>query len=221
MISGEKHVELLAKESDRISTDIRQLESMVDKFIGFGITVIGAGFTYGSAQHVDEIFFVLPIGLFGIYYVFFDRMRTILWLGAYKRALEDKINELSGEILLNWEILIQEHRGRADIIALSGNFVYLLILLGVVGYSLFRINEVYNAHSVYGISIGHIYTTVVALLAILLVLCIRRFLTAYAPAYKLSRKMLASTKVEAPAQEIEAEIPADIGLPQDKLLRDR
>ena len=107
------------QECERVASDIRQLESMVDRFTGLGITVVGAGFAYGlsSTWHADEIFFLLPVGLSGIYYVCFDRMRTILWLGAYKRALEDRINELSQKTVLNWEYLVQEHRGTADIIA--------------------------------------------------------------------------------------------------------
>lgn len=195
MISAEKHVEILARESDRVSTDIRQFESMVDRFIGFGITVIGAGFTYGVAQHADQVFFVLPIALFGIYYVFLERMRTIVWLGAYKRALEDRINEVSEDIVLNWEYLIQEGRGRADVIAFSGNFVYVLILVGVVGYSLFRVNDVYGTQTMYGVPILYVCIFVVLILTTLLLLCIVRLLTVYAPAYKLSRKALSSQKM--------------------------
>jgi hypothetical protein len=196
MTSPGEHIEVLVNESDRVSTDIRQLESMVDKFIGFGIALIGAGFTYGVAQHAEEVFFLLPVAMFGIYYIFFDRMRTILWLGAYKRAVEDKINELSEGIVVNWEKLVQEHRGRADIIVLSGNFVYFLILLGVVGYSLIRVNNVYEMQTVCGVRIGYIYAALVALLAVLLGLCIWRFFTAYPPAYRLSREMLGVAKTE-------------------------
>ena len=103
MILPEQHIEILAKECERIAADIRHFEAMVEKFTGLGITIIGAGFAYGLAQNVNEIFFVLPVGLFGIYYVFIERMRTILWLGAYKRALEDKINELAKDTVVNWE----------------------------------------------------------------------------------------------------------------------
>jgi len=192
MISPEQHVEILAKDSERVSADIRQLESMVDKFIAFGVAVIGAGFAYGlqASPRVNEIFFVLPVALFGVYYVFFERMRTIVWLGAYKRALEDKINEISGTTVLKWEYLVQEHRGRADIIAVSVNVVYALILIGVVAYSWFKVRAIYSTEAFFGVRVDFVYTAVVIVLVLLLALCIRRWSTAYSPAYALSREML-------------------------------
>lgn len=191
-MTPKEHIEALLKESDRVSTDIRQLESMVDKFIGFGITIIVAGFAYGLSAHLNEMFFVLPIALFGIYYIFFERMRTILWLGAYKRALEDKINEISETPIVNWEFLIQEHRGRVDVIVFSTNTVYFMILIGIIGFSLLRLNDdpQFGTQIVFGIRIISIYTAIIVFLAILLALCIWHWATVYRPAYDLSRRAI-------------------------------
>lgn len=198
MISTEQHIETLAKECERVAADIRHFEAMTEKFTGLGITIIGAGFAYGLAQNVNEIFFVLPVGLFGIYYVFIERMRTILWLGAYKRALEDKINELAKDTVLNWEYLIQEHRGRADVIVWSGNIIYVLILGATVIYSVFRLNKIDGMH-VWSPSMWLYGGLMVALIA-LLIGCLVCWLTAYAPAYKLSKKAVGLSSAELPAE---------------------
>jgi hypothetical protein len=196
MISTEQHIETLAKECERIAADIRHFEAMVEKFTGLGITIIGAGFAYGLAQDVNEIFFVLPVGLFGIYYVFIERMRTILWLGAYKRALEDKINELANETVLNWEYLIRKHRGRADVIVRSGNIIYVLILGTTIVYSLFRLDKIEGMHL--GSPLMWIYGGLMVFLVSLLIGCLVCWLSAYAPAYKLSKKAVGLLPPEGP-----------------------
>jgi hypothetical protein len=54
------HIELLTKENDRLSVDIRSLESMNERFLAAGMTVIGAGFAYGIDKREMLIFYVLP-----------------------------------------------------------------------------------------------------------------------------------------------------------------
>jgi hypothetical protein len=65
-LSNEKYIELLVKEYERISSDIRIIESTNDKVVGFGLTLVGAGFAYGVQQNIVEMFFFLPIALIGV-----------------------------------------------------------------------------------------------------------------------------------------------------------
>ena len=188
MLAQEKQVEFLAKESERISADIRHLETMTDRFIGFGFTIIGAGFAYGLGAKADEIFFVLPVGLLGIFFIYLDRLRSMQWLGAYKRAIEDKINRLSETQISRWEFLVQEHRGRGDVIVISTYFVYLLVLCGVVGFSLYKI------HDLYGVRASLPFFALLTLMLGLLALSVKRWLKAYDLAYGLSGSTLNSTQ---------------------------
>jgi hypothetical protein len=142
-----------------------------------------------SRAGVDEVFFVLPVAMFGIYYVFLERMRTILWLGAYKRAVEEKINELSGRTVLKWEYLIQEHRGRVDIIVLSTNLVYGLILIATAIVSIARIKNsvTYGTNTAYGTEILYGFSLLLLFLFAMLVGCLLFWKAAYQPAYKASQ----------------------------------
>jgi hypothetical protein len=192
MISVQQHIDILAKESDRASTDVRHFETMVEKFVGFGISIVAAGFAYGIAQKVDEVFFVLPVAMFGIYYVFIERMRTILWLGAYKRAVEEKMNELAGATLVKWEYLIQEHRGRVDIIVVSTNVVYVLILIAVVIFSVLRIKNsaAYGIDAAHGALIFYGFSLLLVSLFGMLVWCVLFLKSAYPPAYNASQEAI-------------------------------
>jgi hypothetical protein len=203
MISVQQHIDILAKESDRASTDVRHFETMVEKFVGFGISIVAAGFAYGIAQKVDEVFFVLPVAMFGIYYVFLERMRTILWLGAYKRALEEKMNELAGATLVKWEYLIQEHRGRVDIIVVSTNVVYVLILVAVVIFSVLRIKSsaAYGMHATYGTFIFYGFSSLLAVLSGMLVCCVLFLKSAYPPAYNASQEAIDLQGQESRAED--------------------
>jgi hypothetical protein len=42
------------------------IESTNDKVVGFGLTLVGAGFAYGVQQNIVEMFFFLPIALIGV-----------------------------------------------------------------------------------------------------------------------------------------------------------
>ena len=192
MISVQQHIDILTKESDRASTDVRHFEAMVEKFVGFGITIVAAGFAYGIAQKVDEVFFVLPVAMFGIYYVFLERMRTILWLGAYKRAVEEKINELAGATVVKWEYLIQEHRGRVDIIVVSTNTVYTLILIAVIVFSVARIKNsaAYGTSTAYGTFIFYGFSLLLTVLFGMLVWCVLFWKAVYPPAYRASQEAI-------------------------------
>jgi len=179
-----KHIDVIAREIDRVCADIRHLESMVDKFVGFGMTIVGAGLAIGLVSKTNEVFFALPIGIFGIYFMFLDRMRSILYLGAYKRALEEKLNALAKTAVLRWERIVWKHRGR-DVIVWSIDFVYLIVLAGAVGFSLIKIaSGAYSAHIVWG------YVVLVCALEILLGFCVIRWFRVYAPAYDACKSEL-------------------------------
>jgi hypothetical protein len=142
---GQIVLDALIKESERLSADIRSLEAMNEKFLGFGITIIGAGLAYGIKEEVAPMFPGLPIALFGVLYMMLDRLRSMMWLGGYKREIEDRINSLSGFRIANWERLVVESRGRGDIIVISVSITLFLILLGVAAYCIVQTYTSYGA----------------------------------------------------------------------------
>jgi hypothetical protein len=134
-----RQIEALGKENDRLSVDIRSLESMIDKFMGFGVTVIGIGFTYGVKEELVPVFFFLPVAMLGLLFFTADRMRSMMWLGGYKHAIEDRINQLVGVTVTSWEKLVQDHRGRGDVIIKSTYLIYFLLFGGIIVYSGFKV----------------------------------------------------------------------------------
>jgi hypothetical protein len=80
-LSNEKYVELLVNEYERISSDICIIESTDDKVVGFGLTLVAAGFAYGVQQNIVEMFFFLPIALVGIMLYAILQYHNMFWFG--------------------------------------------------------------------------------------------------------------------------------------------
>ena len=132
-------IQTLLKEYERVSTDIRAIETMNDKVVGFGLTIGGAAFAYGIQQNIAEVFFVVPVALIGVFFYATLQYYNMYWLGGYKRAVEDRINVLSRQVVLGWEALVETRRKRVNIINASLVSIYLALLVAATGYSLFRI----------------------------------------------------------------------------------
>lgn len=183
-----KYIDALLNENTRLSSDIRGLEAMNDKFLGSGITVIGAGFTYGIVGNRYEVFFYLPVALYGLFYFTLDRLRSMMWLGGYKHAVEDKINEIARRQLVTWELIVDKHRGRGDIIVRSSHFVFGLILAGADYYSIAAVTDHFASTNEW--SKLYLYYFLIFVLTALLVLCIHRLNSAYKKAYAASKLIL-------------------------------
>ena len=123
-LSNEHSIATLMAEYERVSADVRGIETMNDKVVGFGITLVGAGFAYGVQQNIIEMFFFLPIALIGVMLYAILQYYNIFWFGGYKRAIEDKVNHLAGGILLSWETIITKRRRRLHAINVSMAAVY-------------------------------------------------------------------------------------------------
>ncbi len=60
--------DILLHEYERMCTEIRALEGNNEKAIAFGLSIITAALTVGIAQHVHQIFFVVPIAIVGVFF---------------------------------------------------------------------------------------------------------------------------------------------------------
>jgi hypothetical protein len=179
-ISIDVTIARLQQEYDRVATHIRLLESTNDKIAGMGITITIAGFAYGIQANIDVMFFFLPVAFIGIFLYATLQYLNVFWMGGYARAIEDKINELSGGTLIHWETLIATVRPRRNFsnIALIG--LYLLIFVGVTYYCFDRIFSTYTP------LVRFTYAGVVSVLSICLLVSLRHMLTAYNRSYSSS-----------------------------------
>ncbi len=180
----ESLIKILQQDYERTAQHIRLLESTNDKIVGFGITIVVAGFTYGIQSKIDEVFFFLPIAFIGVFLYATLQYMNLFWLGGYNHALEDKINLLAGETLVHWESLIQSSRRRMSLNNLSLVSIYLLVFVGIAAYSFFRI---FRAQ---GLVLGIVFGAVVLFFSILLLVAVRRMLGAYDQSYQESKKAL-------------------------------
>ena len=64
---------IFQQDYERTAQHIRLLELTNDKIVGFGITIVVVGFTYGIQSKIDQAFFFLPIAFIG---VFLSRRRS-------------------------------------------------------------------------------------------------------------------------------------------------
>jgi FtsH-binding integral membrane protein len=181
MPNTQKEIDILMKEYERLAADIRGIETMIEKVVGFGITLVGAGFAYGVQQNIIEMFFFLPIALIGVLLYAILQYHNMFWFGGYKRAVEERINELSGKVVLNWETLIAKQRGRIHTINATMATVYVTAVVGVTWYSLVKI------FSTQDFWLALIYAWIVLSFLVLAGFSIREMTSAYGRAYKDSR----------------------------------
>lgn len=179
----ESDIAILLQEYERASTDIRAIETMNDKVVGFGLTIGGAAVAYGVQAKIIEIFFIVPIALIAVFFYATLQYHNMFWLGGYKRAIEDYINSRSGHVVLGWEALVETRRKRVNIINASLVSIYLALLVTATGYSLYRIIPT-QPHT-----IGLLYSAVVVLLMVLLVFAVRQMFAAFSYSYAASREI--------------------------------
>jgi hypothetical protein len=193
-------IQVLLKEYERVCSDIRAIETMNDKVVGFGLTLVGAGFAYGVQQNIVEIFFFLPVALLGVLLYAVLQYHNMFWFGGYKRAVEEKVNELSSGPVLNWEALVADQRGRIHAINAAMASIYLTLIVGITWYSLYRIFMA--APQV----LGYLYLVIVFELLVLFGFSVRQMTAAYRQAYNASRSALSS---EAPKTTDSVEVTSE------------
>ncbi len=131
--------EILLKEYERLCTEIRSIEANNEKVIGFGIAIITAGLAYGIDKDLLALFFFVPIGLLGVVFYAILQYRRLFRLGGYKRSLEYKLNEISGQQLLIWE----------DIVASTSRLNISNRSLGAIYISVILMSSVLSLHKIY------------------------------------------------------------------------
>jgi hypothetical protein len=156
---------------------------MNDKVVGFGLTIVGAGFAYGIQQHLLQAFFFLPLGFLGVFFYATLQYHNMFWFGGYKRALEEKINDLSGRTVLRWEALVETRRERVNVINASLVSIYLVLLLSAVAYSFAQI--VANFSPV----VAYAFAMVILTFTILLAMSVHQMFNAFVRSYSASREL--------------------------------
>src|SRR3972149_9774154 len=93
-------IEVLLHEHESVSQGIRSQIESNEKIMSLGLTVLGAGTVYGLKEKINEMFFLLPIGVFGLmlYTIFINTVA--MSYGGYKQYLEERINALLRKKLL-------------------------------------------------------------------------------------------------------------------------
>lgn len=141
---AEKDIEVLLAEYERVCSEVRSIESNNDKILGLGLTVITAGFAYGLQHNMAEVFFFVPVALVGALVYWIMQQHYVFWFGGYKRAIEEKINYRSGQVLLGWEKLVAEHRRHLHPINGCMILIYFVIIASISSYSVFKIVSLYS-----------------------------------------------------------------------------
>ena len=178
-----KDRDVLMKEYERLCDDIRSIEAMNNRVVGLGLTVVGTGFTYALKENQEASFIYLPILLFGVFFFAALQYYDVYWMGGYKLSIENRINELSKKILLQWELLIETKRQRANLNSIALMIVYFTILALGVGTSVYRVYMHYGA--VAGVS----HASLMAAFTVILVLAGTRMMAAYPAALRESEAL--------------------------------
>jgi len=176
--------ETLQKEYERIAGDIRGIETNNDKAVGLGLTVVGIGLAYGTKENLSYVFLFLPIALMGVFLYGTLQYHNLFWLGGYKRAVEEKINDLAGRTVVCWEALVQTRRGRVNVINVGLTTVYLGILVAITSISTSKV------FAAFGLAFGVVFGLVEVTLAMLLLFGVRRMFRGYDEALAYGRKAL-------------------------------
>ncbi len=174
----------LEDEYQRLASDIRGIETGNDKAVALGLTVIGAGFAYGIKENVSYVFPFLPVALIGVFLYGTLQYHNLFWLGGYKRAVEEKINELAGRTVICWEDLVEHRRKRVNVINVGLTLVYVAVLVAMTGISSDRTIKAFGP--AYGMASGIVDFG----LAVLLILGFRRMFRGYDDALTYGRKKL-------------------------------
>jgi hypothetical protein len=108
-----RRCDVLLQEYDRTSKDISAMMGKNEQIVTIGLALLTFGFTFGLKEHIRVVFLIIPIGvLIFLYYTVFV-YSMIMWLGGYRRWLEQRINQAlfssqDPEDLLLWETIVSK-----------------------------------------------------------------------------------------------------------------
>lgn len=182
MPSGPSKADVLLKEYERVCGEIRALEGNNEKIVGFGITIVTAGFVYGIGNRISEIFLFIPIGFDGVLFYAILQYYRVLRFGGYKKFLEEQINKGMGEKVLIWEALVS-NENRINIINAFLSGVYFTIVAAAHAYCLFKVKQLYDG------SVFCLFAAVVTLLAVGLLICVYQMTVSFQKAYISSKDL--------------------------------
>jgi hypothetical protein len=173
--------EMLRSEYERMCVEIRAIEANNEKAIAFGLSIISAAFAVGIAQHVREIFFIVPVAIVGVFFYAVLMYTYVFSMGGYKAFLEDRLNELMGSRFLLWERLVQV-RQKDNMIRPAMVCIYLLIS------SVLTYVSIMNIFDGYGFLVGWAVLLVTLSLLLVLVFALRRMLRMYHQIYERANR---------------------------------
>lgn len=180
---ADQELSVLLREYDRVCVEIRAIESQNDKIVGFGLTIIGAGGAYGLAQHLSQVFVVLPFMFLAVFFYAVLQYHNIFWYGGYNKALEERINHMIGVRVLTWESnVFTKQRARVHFANLSLVTIYIILLISTSIYSSFQVFTAYGELA----ALAETGANVILLVALLVAL--RNTFRAFDQAYRVTRE---------------------------------
>jgi hypothetical protein len=142
---------LLVQEYQRLCSDIRGIESGNEKLLGLGFTLISLAAAGGVRADVNEVFFLLPIAVVGVFAYVAVSYNSLYAMGGYKQMIEEILNAAAGETVLVWERIAAVKEGRnANAVVLIA--IYILVAASIIGLSVYRVAAAWNLFAAVGLS---------------------------------------------------------------------
>jgi hypothetical protein len=159
-------LEILLEQYRILSDDIRAVESMSEKMLSVGFTMISALIVYCLKENIREVYFASTPAYLGLLLFMSSQYNTVFWKGGHKRAIEKQVNLIAGRNILFWEELAEHGRKRFTFQnAMFGAF----LLLTVVAVFVFSTVMIYK---IFGIGKAATYSAVSVFLFAALVLSV-------------------------------------------------
>lgn len=187
MDDKQQKLELLKTEHARISGEIRAIEAMGEKSLGFGISIIGVGLAYGVEKSIGSLFILIPIAFIGLLLFIMINYYNLFLLGGYIRFVEEEINRIIGSDVLLWEKIRDQKRLNPVNISL-----WLVLILMFAGIIMFCLNEIAR---VYPLAWCIVYGVVIGLLLTAVVVSFYSLSTAYTEGYRIAQSRGARGKL--------------------------
>ena len=165
-------LDVLMKEYDIVSGEIRQRLATNERVMGLGLTIIVVGLTFAIKDNVKEILLFMPIGFFAVLFYALQNNTALVSLGGYRCHLQEQINARVGKKILTWETIAPKlvHKN-ATVAALYA--IYGLILSFSIAVS-FR--TAWNSYPPYVFIVNLI---LIAIVTALLVFSLTRWFTIF------------------------------------------
>ena len=120
--------QFMLKEYELISTRISTIYLAGPTTMALGLTVVGSILVYGYENQIKEALFFLPVASFFPLLIALAMYTEEKCLAAYKKFLEEKINDLVGEKIVLWESEIAGKRHK-DLAKFTLYIIYVSFLL--------------------------------------------------------------------------------------------